>query len=217
MLMKKLLSALAVSCAVFTSAADAGDAPILPPADWFVHIGGTDAFFDSKLTSSSGLLTGADARANNSITGAIEAGRYVNDNFSISLFADLPTTNDIMAIAPGFIAGQRVSTVTTGTVILGAQYHLDTGSAFTPYLGAGLGYNYVLNQLPNAAVLPGGQLDNSFGGVIQIGADLALSNNVGVFVDVKKMFSTAHFSAPGADGQFQLNPLIVSTGLSLHF
>lgn len=217
MVVKKYLSALALSCVVFTGAAHAGDAPMLPPADWFVHIGGAGAIFDSKLTSSSGLLTGADARANNGITGAIEAGRYLNDNFSISLFANVPTSGDIMAIAPGFIAGQRVTTVTSGTVILGAQYHLDTSSAFTPYVGAGLGYNYVLNQKPNAAVLPGGQMDNSFGGVIQIGVDVALSNNVGVFVDVKKMFSTAHFSAPGADGQFQLNPLIVSTGLSFHF
>lgn len=217
MVMIKYLSALALSCAAFTSAAHAGDAPILPPADWFVHIGGAGAIFDSKLSSSSGLLTGADARANNGITGAIEAGRYVNNNISISLFANVPTSSDIMAIAPGFIAGQRVTTVTSGTVILGAQYHIDTGSAFTPYVGAGLGYNYAYNQQPNALVLPGGQLDNSFGGVIQVGADFALSNNVGIFVDVKKMFSTAHFSAPGADGQFQLNPLIVSTGLSLRF
>lgn len=217
MLIKKLFAALTISCAIFVAPALAGDAPMLAPADWFVHIGGAGAIFDSKLTSSSGLLTGADARANNGITGAIEAGFYVDNNISISLFANVPTTNDIVAVAPGFIAGQRVTTVTSGTVILGAQYHLDTGSALTPYVGAGLGYNYAYNQQPNAAILPGGQLDNSFGGVIQIGADFALSDNVGVFVDVKKMFSTAHFSAPGADGQFQLNPLIVSTGLSLRF
>jgi outer membrane protein len=216
--MKKLLLAMAVTSVGFAVEAKAEDMPVLPLDAWFVHVGASGILFDSKLQSSVNLVPGADAKVNNSITPTFELGYYLNKNFSLSLSSGLPVTSNIDAIAPNFIAGMNVTQVTMGSVVLGAQYHFDTGSAFRPYAGAGVAYNFVTSQTPNAAILPGGRLDNSFGAVLQAGADLDLSEHVGVFIDVKKMFSTAHFSgAGGVDGQLQLNPFVVSTGLSLRF
>jgi outer membrane protein len=216
--MKKLLLAMVVTSVGIAVEAKAEDMPILPLDAWFVHVGASGILFDSKLQSSVNLVPGADAKVNDSITPTFELGYYLNKNFSLSLSSGLPVTSNIDAIAPNVIAGMNVTQATMGAVVLGAQYHFDTGSAFRPYAGVGVAYNFVTSQTPNAAILPGGVLDNSFGAVLQAGADLDLTEHVGVFVDVKKMFSTAHFSGlGGADGQLQLNPLIISTGLSLRF
>ncbi|MDE2445846.1 MAG: OmpW family protein [Alphaproteobacteria bacterium] len=216
--MKRLCLATVVLAFGISVEAKSEEMSVLPVDSWFVHVGASGILFDSKLQSSVGLFPGSDATVNNAITPSFELGYYLNRNISISLSSGLPVTTNIDAIAPAFLAGNNVTQVTMGSVVLGAQYHLDTGSALRPYAGAGIAYNFVTSQTPNPLVLPGGVLDNSFGAVLQIGADLDLTDHVGVFVDVKKMVSTAHFSgAGGVDGQLQLNPLIVSTGLSLRF
>jgi outer membrane protein len=217
-MMKRLVLAAAIVSVGFAVEAKASDISVLPADSWFLHVGASGIMFDSKLQSSTGLLPGADAVVNNAITPSVEVGYYLNKNISLSLSSGLPLTTNIDAIAPAFIAGMNVTQVTMSSVVLGAQYHLYTGSALRPYAGAGIAYNFVTSQTPNPLILPGGVLDNSFGAVLQIGADLDLTDHVGVFVDAKKMFSTSHFSgAGGVEGQLQLNPFVVSTGLSLRF
>ena len=215
--MKKLLAVVASICSTSVAAHAADLAPVTMDASkWFVHVGGAGVFFDPKITSATGLIPGADAKINSNITGTIEVGHYFNKNISVSLFAGIPPTTDI--IGAGTAPALRAATVNYGSIILGAQYHFDTQSMFTPYVGGGAGYNIVLSTQPGP-LLPGAKLDNSIGGVLQVGADFAVSDHVGLFVDVKKMFSTAHFSAAGGavDGQLQLNPWIVSTGVSISF
>jgi outer membrane protein len=215
--MKQIALTLAVVVA-FSNQTRAEEMSTLPMSNWFVHVGASGMLFDSKLESSVGLVPGADAKIENNITPTLELGYYLNKNISLSVSSGLPVTSNIDAIAPNFIAGMNVTQVTTGSIALGAQYHLDTGGAFRPYAGVGVSYNFVMDQVPNPLVLPDGVLDNNFGGILQAGADLDITEHVGLFVDVKKVFSTAHFTGfGGVDGDIQLNPLVISSGVNLRF
>ncbi len=224
--MKKLLLGIAMSCVLLTSVAQAAEKmSVMPPEKWFVHVGATGVFFNSGLDSISvgGFSPpGAAAHVTDNITANLEIGRYLTDHVSMSLFAGIPPTNDV--VADGTIAGLgRLGSATYGAIILGAQYHFNMMGKLKPYLGAGVSYDAIFSNSDGA--LKSFHVDNGVGVALQAGTEIDLSEHLGLFVDVKKLFASAHATgleptmhglAP-VDATLHLNPWIVSAGLNLRF
>jgi outer membrane protein len=206
--MKKLLLAVSASCALFSGAAHAADiGPVMETKDWFVKIGGTYV-----MPNSAGTLPiprqNPPVTVGNAFTGSLEAGRFLNDRFSLSLTIGIPPTHDVM------VAGTKVGTVTLGAAALDAQFHLINDGPFDLYVGGGIAHNiYYSNTVPHIT-----SVDSGFAPVLQAGAEYRVSDSIGVFVDVKKEFftTTVHH---GIFGPFQerLDPLAVTAGVAFHF
>ena len=209
--MKKLLLALSASCALFsgvTHAADVG--PVMDTKDWFVKIGGTFVMPDSAGNVNVAFPIAVVTRpvtVGNAWSGSLEAGRFINDRFSLSLTVGIPPTHDVM------VAGNKVGTVTLGAAALDAQLHLINEGPFDLYVGGGIAYNmYFSNTVPGMT-----SVDSGFAPVLQAGAEYKVSDTWGVFVDAKKEFFTTTVHSNFPDYKERLDPLAVTVGVAFHF
>jgi len=210
--MKKFLPALCASYALFCRTADAADlGPVMDTKDWFVKIGGTYVVPDSA----GNVIVGVGAAGpitrpvtiGNAWSGSLEAGRFISDRFSLSLTVGIPPSHDVM------VSGTKVGTVTLGAAALDAQFHLINQGPFDLYVGGGLAYNaYFSNTVPGVTSVDGG-----FAPVLQAGAEYKVSDNWGMFLDLKKEFftTTVHSAAP--DYRERLDPLAITAGIAFHF
>jgi outer membrane protein len=211
--MKTLTAALLFSFSIFSGIAHATDNDIvLPQKLWFVHVGAAGVLFDSGLVTANNPAI-LNTTVTNNFTASLELGRYLTDQFSVSLSAGLPPTNDVMTTTGA--GTNKTGSATYGSLILDAQYHFNMDGDIRPYVGAGVAYNMTFNT----SVVSGSSLkiDNNFGAVLQAGVEAPISENVGVFLDVKKMFATAHATKGALQEDIRLNPWIISAGVSFSF
>lgn len=155
---------------------------------------------------------------------------FFNDKLAVEL---------ILAVTPHEVDAVNVTVpgaLTNATVDLGdvwllpptltLQYHFDTGTAFKPYVGAGINATFFFNA-DEGAVADGIDYDPSFGPAIQLGFDYDLDGVPGGWAfnaDVKKIWInpdvTVDFStALGAsvDAEVDINPLVVGLGLGYKY
>jgi len=217
--MKKLVATLALFCVSFADSAVAMDSSSVMSQDkWFVHVGGAWVNYVPAFNNFAGGPPGPRGlRIGDNFTGVIEAGRYVTPNIAFAVAAGIPPTANVDLTVGGAFAG-NIGKVTFGSVMLLGQYHFNSLGAIKPYIGAGAAYNITLSTTPGPVAA--GRLDvaNGFGAVLQAGVEADVANNVGVFLDVKKMFASTDVTiAPAVVSNVRFNPWIVSAGVSFRF
>ena len=227
--MKKLLAALAITCAtsVIAHAADLAPAPApIAQKDWFVKAGVSGIFFEPALNNTvilgpaSFLAPGATASIGSNVTGSLEIGRFVTNNIALTFEGGIPPSTTFTA--GGTIAGLgNVASATYGFVGAGAEFHPIRNGLLDPYVDGGLAYNMIFSTSPSAAV-SNLSIPNSFGGYVGAGLGMKVKDSVGVYVSAKQFFLSTNISANVAGvGPFssnaQLNPFVVSAGLSYDF
>ena len=95
------------------------------------------------------------------------------------------------------------------------QWHFAPDSKIRPYVGAGVNYTHFYN-----VDLAGLDIDrNSFGGALQAGVDIAVSDNGYINLDVKKVYiSTKVKTTAGAYvTDLDINPVILGVGYGWRF
>ncbi|MGV8990864.1 MAG: OmpW/AlkL family protein [Thiobacillus sp.] len=96
------------------------------------------------------------------------------------------------------------------------QYHFNPTPKIKPYVGAGVNYTRFYN-----VDLPGFKVDNnSFGGALQAGVDIAVTKNGYLNLDVKKIWidTTVKDSATGATvTNLDINPVVWGIGYGFRF
>lgn len=105
---------------------------------------------------------------------------FVMDNIGVEVLAATPFSHDIK------IAGDKLASTTHLPPTLSVQYHIPTGTAFTPLLGIGLNYTAFwdedLKGPLNAAKL---SLGDSWGVALHAGVDYAVSDAGAIRADVR--------------------------------
>jgi outer membrane protein len=107
------------------------------------------------------------------------------------------------------------------------QYHFDTGTAFKPYIGAGVNYTFFFND-ESGANYRGFKLDNTWGAALQAGFDYKLAGNWFLNFDFKYLFLDTDFkvnaytngfnAAPTrVTGHVDIDPIIVGAGIGYKF
>jgi outer membrane protein len=98
---------------------------------------------------------------------------------------------------------------------LTVQYHFMPSETFKPYVGAGLNYT----RFYNVDLAPGLSVDsNSFGGALQAGVDIKVTENGYINLDVKKIWIGTEVQANGIDlTDLDINPLVWGIGYGFRF
>ncbi len=187
---------------------------------FFLHLGVSAAPYDeaATVTMNGASVPGADISLNDSYSVGFELGYRLTPNFAIALSSGYPPTTT--ATATGSIAAYgTLGKATGGLIQLNGQYHFTGFGAFQPYIGAGPAYSVVLNNEDGA--LTGFNVSNAFGFDLQLGADWMLTRNVGIFLDLKKVFisTTASGYASGVpvSADVRLDPTIFTAGIAFQY
>ena len=184
---------------------------------------------------------GADLSvANAALAGNVEIGdQYVPELDITYFFTDNIAAELILAVTPHDVDAVGVTVpgaLNNANVDLGdvwllpptltLQYHIDTGTRFKPYIGAGVNATFFFNE-DEGAVADGIDYDPSFGGALQLGVDYDLDGQPGGWLlnaDVKKVwintdvtvdFTTALGATVNAD--VDINPTVLGIGFGYKY
>jgi outer membrane protein len=203
-----------------TTAGIAADDGAWTGTPFFLHLGGSVVPYSESATmyNNGTEIPGADINLDPSYTLAVEGGYFLTPNFAIALSGGYPPT--VNALAAGSIAAYgSLGKVTGGMIEVNGQYHFTNFGDFQPYVGAGATYFHVFNT--QDGVLTGFSVDDSFGFDLQVGADWMFTKNLGIFVDVKKIFistsSTGYLGTSLTTSDVRLDPTIFSVGMTLRY
>jgi outer membrane protein len=161
--------------------------------------------------STDGALSTLSVGADSDTTAELDFTYMITNNIGAELI--LGTTRHEVTSSLGSLG--KVS-VLPPTVTL--QYHFAPESFFRPYVGAGLNYTRFYNndlKVGNQGLTID---NNSWGGALQMGADFAVSKNIFVNVDVKKLWIKTDVSLNGSNlGTLKIDPWVVGFGLGTKF
>jgi outer membrane protein len=224
----KRLAAIAVSALSGVAAtAYAADVQTSAPASihtrapgFFVHVGPAAVVLNESATmfAAGYKLDGANISIKPQATLALEAGYFLSPNFAVSFTGGVPPFAKIEGA--GTMAGVgRVGATTYGPMTLTAHYHFTDMGRLQPYLGAGLAFMYVFDEKDGA--MSQLKVENAVGFAFQVGADFMITDQWGLFIDVKKAILRTEakgFYGPfPIDADIKLDPLVVHGGVSLRF
>ncbi|HEY8005413.1 MAG TPA: OmpW family outer membrane protein [Methylocella sp.] len=214
--------------------------PLPPPAPtFFVHVGGLGAFYqppDAQSTGGGflkaiplgplGTATLSNVAIRPSYTLGLEVGYFVTPNWALALSAGVPPRIIIKATDFNFTNALGTNLVGSGRVgpLMGLiQYHLTQFGAIQPYFGAGAAY-VVLFDNTSDGILTNFGIDSTFSFVVQGGVDYMLTQNWGVYLDVKKLI----YLNPNFQGDLlntgihirtlgKIDPWVLGTGVTFKF
>ena len=189
---------------------------------WFVRGGPVGIFFSpaADLSVGGAPFRGADVTVNDNYSVDFDLGYRINRYISTTLTIGIPPTAKIRGA--GTLAGANLGKVTYGPAILAAQFRIPTGSRrFEPYIGGGLNYTVILKS--KGRDVANFDVSNAWGPVLQGGVESMISDKLGIYVDVRKIWLKADISGnlgvggPPATGKATLSPLLVGAGVVFRF
>ncbi|WP_084572703.1 OmpW/AlkL family protein [Methylocapsa aurea] len=229
-----MFAALAVSRVEAADLAPPAPPPPPPSPSFYLHVGALGAFMETNAQSTGGgyfnnvagiaSISNIDIRPNYTV--ALELGYFVTPNIAIALSAGIPPVAHLKAT--GFSLTNAFGTNLLGSMRWGPamallQYHVTQLGPFQPYAGIGAVYLLNFGNIADGILVNNFGVDQSWGFVLQGGADFMLTPNLGVFADVKKLFlstnaqGTVLGTAIPIRTHVALDPWVVSTGVTLKF
>jgi len=168
----------------------------LSPADKSDQVGGTGA--SDRINVSSKNMPDVDI------------SYFFSPNISAELVLTYPQKHDV------YLDGGKIGTFKHLPPTLLGQYHFTNGTAFTPYLGAGINYTNISKvELLDGA---GGLEHKSWGPAVQAGLDYAIDKNWSFNVDVKKIRIRSDVYISGAKASYvKVDPLLFGVGVGYRF
>ncbi|WP_417621910.1 OmpW/AlkL family protein [Parasphingorhabdus sp.] len=194
-----------------------------------VKVMGTLVAPDGKIKSieldNIGLPAGTQTKADDNFVPTIAAEYFFTPNISVETICCV-TQHDVTGTGPLDGAG-LVSDANIIPATLTAKYHLDTGSGFKPYIGAGPTYFIFIDEKAGATAQTLGatrqKMNDKVGFALQAGFDLPVNDKgLGLSVDAKRYFvtTTAHWYAGQTEvlrTRHKIDPWVVSAGLAYRF
>ena len=194
-------------------------------AGFYVRLGATALFTDPRLaaTIAGAPLPGADLTIPPIVAPSIELGYFVRPHIAISIIGGYPPR--VSSYGAGVLAPYgKLFTQVGGVALVTAHYHWDLGQLH-PYLGGGVGRSISFHN-SSSPLLQNFHAGDSFAPVFVVGADVALTDHVSVFFDMKKIWisqtATAQFqAAPGftesLSAQVRTDPVVTTAGVGYTF
>ena len=200
--MKKILIAAAVATLALQPAfADEGSLLVRVRA---LHL-------DSANKDSTGLGLAID----NKTFPEVDISYFVTPNIAAELVLTYPQKHSI------FSNGTEIGSLKHLPPTLTLQYHFNPSGTVRPYLGAGVNYTHFSSVKFAPAVQTALQPSikrNSWGLALQIGADVEISKNLYLNLDLKKVqLGTTVYGAGVEAGKFKVDPVLASVGLGWRF
>ena len=198
--MKKIIAALTLAAATLMSGT--AFAQIFKEGPWMVR------FRAVNLKSTNTDSTGLGLSINEKTIPEVDISYFYTKNIAFELILTVPQEQNL------YTNGTKIGTFNHLPPTVLAQYHFDA-PGFKPYVGVGL--NFTLfggEELPANVTID----RSSTGGALQVGADIPLSGNMYLNLDVKKVYLGTKVYLNGADrGWFKVDPLLLGVGLGWRF
>ena len=170
--------------------------------DWTVGLG--LGYLNPKSDNGT-LNNGASVEVDSDTRPIFTVEYFVRDNLGIELLAATPFKHDITLA--GNIDGGSVKHLPP---TLSLNYHFDTGSAWKPYVGAGINYTIFFDEKSALGDL---ELDNSVGLALQAGVDYQITDAGSLRLNVRWFDIDSDVKLDGVDiGEAEIDPILV--GLS---
>lgn len=223
--MKKLLLATALAGSAWLGSAPAAMADGNP---WMVRVRAIGVLPDeSGDLSIAGAAHAGDVDISDEYVPELDITYFFTDKIAAELIL-ATTQHDVKATGVAAVGGADVpiGDVWVLPPTLTVQYHFDTGSAFKPYVGAGINATLFYNE-DEGSVADNIDYDSSIGPALQAGFDYDLDGEPGGWAfnaDIKKIwinsdvtvdFTTALGATVKAD--VDIDPVVVGLGFGYKF
>lgn len=212
--MKKVILALALATLAVPAYAQDFD------GSWFFRAGVADLQLSKKLSLAVGGQTvpGAALKFHPVYTPLVEIGRTFAEDWSVVATLGLPPTTS--AYGAGSLAGVgKLEGTTFGPSALTVQFQPIHDGLLRPYIGAGMSYMIIFNTTSGA--VQNAKLSNDLAPVVELGSEIALDEQYGLFVETKKAFletkTSGTFGGNPLTGKASIGPWVFSVGATVHF
>ncbi|MGH1421931.1 MAG: OmpW/AlkL family protein [Hyphomonas sp.] len=226
--MKQLIAATLMAGSSFLGLASVAHADTNP---WMVR-GRVIAVMpdESGDLSTSGTALPGNVDIKNQYVPELDITYFFNENIAAELILAV-TPHDVKATGVTVPGALTDATIDLGDVwllppTLTLQYHFQNGSAFKPYVGAGINATLFFNE-DKGPVANGVDYDPSFGLAAQLGFDYDLDGTPGGWAlnaDVKKIWINSDVTVDFTDAlgatvkaDVDINPLVVGLGLGYKY
>ncbi|MDY6858879.1 MAG: OmpW family outer membrane protein [Pseudomonadota bacterium] len=188
--------------------------------DWLFGLNAARVLTDETLNSVSlgGVpVAGAGLGISDDTTLTFDVSYFLNSSVALNFYAGLPATASLAG--SGSLAGARVGETKYGPAIFSLQYHFETGSSFSPYVGAGVARILFMDeQGVDVASL---DLKDAWAPALQVGMRYQVSENWFANADIRYTpFETDFTGLLGglpANGNASVDPTIVNVGFAYRF
>ena len=197
--------------------------PSLSDPTFFIHVGPVGVFpaESAKIKIGGVLQPGATISIDPHYTANIEVGYYFAHGWAVAFSGGIPPKIDING-AGSVAAVGKLGSVVYGPSALLLQYHLLDWGMIKPYVGAGPVIMPVFDNTDGA--IANLKVNSALGAAAQIGVDVMLNQNWGIYVDVKKAYLRTKAkgnvtvpAGPPMSADVTLDPLTVSAGITYTF
>jgi outer membrane protein len=151
-------------------------------------------------------------------TPSLQIGRFVHKHVALTATVGLPPKIDINGAGTIGAVG-KLGETTYGPIGLTGRFYPMRKGTVQPYVGAGLTYMIVFNA--KDAGFQNLKIKNDLAPLFEAGANVMITPKYGVFFDLKKAYlrpkATGTFMGLPVDGKTKLDPLIISTGVTVKF
>lgn len=185
---------------------------------------------ESGDLSTSGTALPGDVKIGSQYVPELDITYFFSENIAAELILAV-TPHDVKATGVTVPGALTDATIDLGDVwllppTLTLQYHFQNGSAFKPYVGAGINATLFFNE-DKGPVANGVDYDPSFGLAAQVGFDYDLDGTPGGWAlnaDVKKVWINSDVTVDFTDAlgatvkaDVDINPLVVGIGLGYKY
>ena len=226
--MKRLFTSALLASAAWVGASGVASAQDNP---WMVRVRAVAVMPDEGATLKVGSTTlQGDVDISDNYIPELDISYFFTDNIAAELILGV-TKQDVDAVhvtVPGALTDAKVplGSVWLLPPTLTVQYHFKNGTAFKPYVGAGVNATLFFSE-KEGPVADKIKYDSSFGPALQAGFDYDLDGQPGGWalnVDVKKVWMNSNVkvdftSALGATvkADADIDPLLVGVGMAYKF
>lgn len=172
----------------------------------------------SASSSTISVIGGEVTQISNQVMPELDFSYFIAPKISVELI--LATTRHSVEATHTVLGNVDLGKVSVLPPTLTAQYHLDLGSRFKPYIGAGINYTWFYN-VSSGPVATDIHYSSSFGPALQVGADFAINDHWSINADLKKIWIKSNVTVYTPTAQLGTNvhidPWVVGLGVGYRF
>ncbi|MGX1203099.1 OmpW/AlkL family protein [Marinobacter sp. MBR-105] len=202
------------------SLANAQSEPVYSRGDWVVGLNATRVLTDEDLRSASAggaPVPNSNLSINNDTTVSFDVSYFLSNQLAFNIFGGIPASADLQGEES--LSGLFLGQTDYGPVILSLQYHVLTGSNFSPYFGAGVGRILFLDEKDRA--LTDFDVEDTWAPAVQAGFRWRIHNNWSANFDVRyapfEADITGNLGPAPVQAKLEVDPTIVSIGVAYRF